>query len=304
MKAPQMGLAIMVAAIWGFAFVATELGLESFSPPQLTALRFLIACPAVLLVPRPAVSLLMLICIGLFLFTGQFLLLFFGMANGMPPGLASVTAQMQAFFTIIIAILVLRDIPSLKQSVGISVAFVGLILIGFSVGEDLTYMGLGLTLAGALSWAIGNVLVKRLDGVNMLSLMVWACLVPPLPALTISAFASDQPSLAQALLAASWTSLAATLYLGLVATVFAYAIWGKLLRDYATAQVAPFALLAPCTGAVSSMMIFDEQFGLWRWLGMGFILLGLAITVVSRNLFGTAKITDTYKAAAEQRLDE
>ena len=31
-------LAVLVAVIWGIAFVATKLGLESFSPPELTAL--------------------------------------------------------------------------------------------------------------------------------------------------------------------------------------------------------------------------------------------------------------------------
>ncbi len=37
MKAAHVILAVLVAAIWGFAFVATKLGLDSFSPPQLTA---------------------------------------------------------------------------------------------------------------------------------------------------------------------------------------------------------------------------------------------------------------------------
>lgn len=271
----------MVAAIWGFAFVATKIGLESFTPTQLTAIRFLVACLPILFVARPSVSWMWLIGIGLVLFAGQFLLLFFGMVHGMPPGIASVTMQTQAFFTILIAALILRDVPTAKQLVGIGISFVGLVLIGLSVGADLTYLGLGLTLGGALSWAVGNVLVKRIGNVDMLSLVVWASLVPPLPVLAVSALIDDQASLVTAVANASWMSIWSALYLGLVATVFAYAIWGKLLRDYSTALVVPFALLAPCTGAVFSAIVFGERFGMLRSAGMGLILIGLALTVVS-----------------------
>ena len=281
MKATDVALAVLVAAIWGFAFVATKIGLESFTPTQLTAIRFLVACLPILFVARPSVSWMWLIGIGLILFAGQFLLLFFGMVHGMPPGIASVTMQTQAFFTILIAALILRDVSTAKQLVGIGISFLGLVLIGLSVGADLTYLGLGLTLGGALSWAVGNVLVKRIGNVDMLSLVVWASLVPPLPALAVSALIDDQASLVTAVANASWMSIWSALYLGLVATVFAYAIWGKLLRDYSTALVVPFALLAPCAGAVSSAIVFGERFGMLRSAGMGLILIGLVLTVVS-----------------------
>jgi drug/metabolite transporter (DMT)-like permease len=39
-------LAALTSVVWRFAFVATKWGLDSFSAPQLTALRFLIAALA------------------------------------------------------------------------------------------------------------------------------------------------------------------------------------------------------------------------------------------------------------------
>ena len=56
MKAAHVMLAVLVAAIWGFAFVATKLGLDSFSPPQLTAIRFLIAALPVFVLPSCSVE--------------------------------------------------------------------------------------------------------------------------------------------------------------------------------------------------------------------------------------------------------
>src|SRR5476649_645090 len=182
----DMVLAALTSVVWGLAFIATKWGLDSFSAPQLTALRFLIACLPVLFVPRPPIAWPSLVLIGLTLFTGQFLLLFFAFAAGMPPGLASVSQQMQVFFTVILAALFLRDVPTARQCLGMVVAFAGLALIGFTVGEDLKPIALALALAGALSWAIGNVLVKRSASVPIFPLVVWCSLVPPLPSLLLS----------------------------------------------------------------------------------------------------------------------
>lgn len=79
---------------------------------------------------------------------------------------------------------------------------------------------------------------------------------------------------------ASIGSLLAVLYVGAVATTIAYAIWGRLLARYSAAVVAPFALLAPCTGVVASMLIFGEQFSSIRYTGMALIVAGLAFIVL------------------------
>ena len=280
MKPIHIFLATVVAVIWGLAYVATKIALGSFSPPQLTALRFLIACALVLVVPRPRVPLNMLIAIGSTMFTGQFLLQFFGIANGMPPGLASVVSQTQGMFTVLLAILVLKEVPTTRQLFGMVLGLMGLALIGMTIGQGLTVVGLLLVLGSAISWSVGNILLKRLPPVDMFRLVVWMSLVPPLPALAISGLTDGFGALPQTLLSASWQAVVSTLYLGLVATVLAYAIWGKLLRTYSAAAVMPFALLAPCVGAVSSAVVFGEEFTSLRLAGMAAIFLGLAVVIL------------------------
>src|SRR2546430_1714037 len=142
-------LALLVVVIWGVAFIATKIGLASFSPPELAALRFLIASLPALFLARPPVSWPLLGAIGLTLFAGQFLFQFFGIAYGMPPGLASILVQTQALFTILFAALVLRERPTRRQLAGTATAFAGLALIAATVGGDLTALGLGLTAVSA-----------------------------------------------------------------------------------------------------------------------------------------------------------
>ena len=123
-------------------------------------------------------------------------------------------------------------------------------------------------------------LVKRLPAVDALALAVWLSLVPPLPGLALAVLWDGPRAIGASWHAASWLGLGAVLYLGLVATVLAYAIWGHLLRRHPAALVAPFALLVPFVAAASSAVVLGERFGPWRLLGMGLVLLGLAVIVL------------------------
>jgi O-acetylserine/cysteine efflux transporter len=270
-------LAALVAVLWGLAFVATRVGLDSFSPSQLAALRFLVAGVPALALARPPIAWPSLVAVGLALFAGQFLFQFTGIAWGMPAGLAAIVVHTQAFFTVAAASLVLGERPSRPQLAGMALALGGLLAIATTVGQDLTAAGLALGLLSAASWGIGNVLVKRLPRVEMLNLVVWLSLVPPAVALPLSAVLDGPLALLRAAVAAPWRGWAAVAYLGLVATLVAYALWSYLLRLHPAAVVAPFSLLVPFVAAGAAALALGERFGPRRLLGMALVLAGIAI---------------------------
>src|ERR1700722_16114553 len=269
MRGRDMALAAFTSVIWGFAFPAIKIALVDFSAPQLTALRFIVAALPVFLLSRPRVSWQAVVLIGLTLFTGQFLLMFFSYELGMPPGLASVTQQIQVFFTVLLAAIFLGDHPTRRQIAGMAVAFAGLALIALTTGGDLRPAALGLALGAALSWSVGNVLVKRADNTPIFALL----------ALAISA-AVDKVPVWTALAHASWPGLLAVVYLGAITTNVGYAAWGHLLQRYKAGVVAPFALLSPCTGILASAWLFGEVFPAARYAGMALILAGLAVILL------------------------
>jgi hypothetical protein len=49
---------------------------------------------------------------------------------------------------------------------------------------------------------------------------------------------------------------------------------------YPAGTVAPFALLSPCTGILSSALVFGERFSPLRYVGMALIIAGLAIILL------------------------
>jgi len=280
--------------------VATRIGLDSFSPPQLTALRFLIAAVPAFVLPRPPLAWPVLVAIGATLFAGQFLLQFFAIAKGLPPGLASLLVQTQALFTILFAVVAFREKPTRRQLGGVAVSFAGLALILLTVGRDLTAVGFLLALGSAISWGVGNILLKHTEDVDMLGLIVWLSLVPPVPALALSLVLDGPFALAGAIADATWLALAAALYLGLIATILAYAIWGRLLRRYQAATVAPFALLVPFVGAFASSLVFGERFGALRLIGMALVMVGITVIVLP----GSALTWRQMRIARDEDSDE
>ncbi len=101
MPVKDLLIALVVIIAWGVNFVVIKVGLDGLPPMLLGALRFLlVAFPAVLFIKRPKLPWRWLIAYGATISLGQFAFLFQAMYSGMPPGLASLVLQSQAFFTL------------------------------------------------------------------------------------------------------------------------------------------------------------------------------------------------------------
>src|SRR5262245_23478380 len=164
MPPAHIALALLVAVIWGLNFAAMKIGLESFPPLFLTGLRFLIAGVLVLWLARPAVPWPLMLAIAGSWYVAPFGMPFSAMAAGLAPGIASVLDHMQAPFTILFA-LAIGERPSRRQAIGLLVALAGLALVGLSIGGDVTAVGFALGVGAGASWAVGNVLYKRVGRV-------------------------------------------------------------------------------------------------------------------------------------------
>ena len=212
------------------------------------------------------------------LFIGQFSLLFWGMHVGMPAGLASVLTQFQAVLTMIFAGIFLRERAASRQVVGLLIATAGLGLIAATVGHaGVTLAGLLLTLMAAASWAMGNVLLRGMTSADMLSLVVWLSVIPPVPMLLLSLVIEGPAVITRAMASGVWMSLFAIFYIALAATLGGYALWGYLLRLYPASSVAPFALLVPVFGLLSAWGALGERFSPERLIGIAVLGFGLAI---------------------------
>jgi O-acetylserine/cysteine efflux transporter len=273
-------LALAVAVVWGVNFVVIHVGLDSFPPLLFAALRFtVVALPLVFFVRRPPIDWRWIVAVGTFLSAGQFGLLFVAMDRGLPPGLASLVIQLQALFTIALAVAFIGERPRRGQLVGAAVALAGIGVIAAGRSSEVPLLGLALCVGAAASWGVGNVCTRLAKAPDAFALMVWSSLIPPIPLAILSLVLEGPGAAGDAFAGLDLSGVLALLYVVIGATLFGYGSWTWLLRHHEASRVAPFALLVPVAGIAAAWIALDERPGAAELAGAALVLAGLAVVV-------------------------
>jgi O-acetylserine/cysteine efflux transporter len=282
-------IAIGVVSIWGFNFVVIKIGLQDLPPILFTALRFsLAAIPLVFFVKRPNAPWRLVAAYGIFQFALQFTFLFCGIALGLPAGLASLVIQLQAFFTIAMAVLLLGERAQLVQVAGALVALCGMGLVAIHLQGQATLLGFVLVVLGAVCWALANIVTKKIGKVDVFALVVWGSLLAA-PPLLLASYAIEG--------AAAWQlayerftlkSLLTVLFQSYPNTLLGFALWSMLMRKYAAATIAPFALLVPVAGMGSAALFLGEPLQWWKLAAGLLVLAGLALNQFGARIWAFA----------------
>lgn len=288
MKSKDRWLALLVVLAWGLNFVVIQWGLDQLPPMLLGALRFsLVAFPAILFVPPPKLPLKWLLAYSLTICLGQFALLFSAMAVGMPAGLASLVLQTQAIFTLMFAVPLLNEQWQPRQIWALLISAAGLVILAtFSSSGTMTALGFILTLAAAASLGLGNIVSRKigqLGSINILSLIVWSALIPPVPFLLLSYWLEGPDLIISSILNLGLKSVLAVGYLAIVATIIGFSIWAYLLKHYPASQVAPLTLLVPAVGLLSAWLLLDETINLAQAVGVVLVISGPLLDMLGRR---------------------
>jgi O-acetylserine/cysteine efflux transporter len=274
-------MALAVVFIWGVNFLAIDFGLKDVPPLLFLAIRFtVVAIPAIFFLKPPDIGWRNILLIGGFISLGQFALLYLALSLGMPPGLASLLHQSQVVLTVIVSVIVLRERPTRRQLIGIIIGMTGLAIVIIGRGQVASWVPVVILLMGSLSWAIGNVITRRVKAKASVSLVVWSGLVVPIPAFVLSLLVETPPVVFGALAHLSWQAILSTLYTAGISSLVGYGIWNFLLARYPTSAVVPYSLLIPIVGIVSAWIVVNEQPTLTEIIGGVVMLVGLAIAVV------------------------
>lgn len=295
MGARDLLAALAVVIIWGLNFIAMKWGLESFTPFELGAMRYVAAAlPMVFLVRPPRIGWRWVVGFGMFQGVGQFSFGFFALKLGMTAALASVLMQTQVFFTALFGFMALGERPSRPLLIGMALAGVGLVCFGMNfIGPEAgsaggaTLIGIALTLCAAASWSVSNIVARLAQraapGYDPLAFVVWSC---PAPILAFVALvATTEPDAGRWLHADAWAALPAVAwgsvaYLGWMATILGYGLWTRLLTRHPANRVAPFSLGVPVVGLAAGMLVLGEVVTPWQWAGTAFVVSALVCVVL------------------------
>lgn len=298
MKTTDLLLALLIVCVWGANFTVIRIGLDDMPPLTLAALRYVLAAvPAILFIRRPRIPFSYLISYGLCVGFGQFGCLFYAMHLGLPAGISSVILQSQAFFTFFFGVALLKERITARQLSGLSLSMAGLYLVARSPGMSgqLPPLALILALAAAGCWGFSNIIVRKVNSycqskgeqLNILGLIVWSALVPPLPLFALGIALTSTKEALFAMTQLDGHAFAAIAFLAYGATIFGYGGWSRLLARYPANRVAPLSLLVPVAGIITARLVLAEQLALLQWCGCALVLGGLALATTrtsSRSL--------------------
>lgn len=283
-RARHVLLAVVITGIWGLNFSVIKLGLRTVDPFVLAGIRFaLCALPAIVFVKKPDTPWRFIVGYGLIFGIGLWGVVNLGIKAGLSAGIASLVLQLSAFFTMLLGAVVFGESLSRYQYLGIAVALSGLACIVFVSDGSVTAMGVALVIAGAVSWSVANVIVKKSATSEMFAFVVWSSVFSPIPLFGLSLVVNGS-----AAFAATWEQLdlaavGSILFQVYPVTIFGYWAWNSLLRRYPMATVAPFSLLVPVFGILGSVLIFDETISGVKALSIPLIVLGLAVGMLGKR---------------------
>ena len=258
MKIQDIFIALLVPVVLGFGFVIAKPAMQYFPPYLLMGIRFTI--PALILVwwiPLPKGLYFDLFKVSLIGSTLQYGLTYTGL-NIIDASSAVLLVQLEVPFGIIIAFFLLKEIPTIKNIVGLIIAFIGVFILTGAPNLEGKYIGVLLTISGAFTWALGAVMAKPLSKkIGAFALMTWLCVFSGPMLLLVSLIFDGNPM--QYILHANLNSWLTVIFLGFVMQPIGYAAWYYVLKKYPVNKVMPVLLILPVTGLITSIFLLGED---------------------------------------------
>ncbi len=264
---------------WASAFVGIRIGLDDFSPGALALFRYLIASLVIALFyfrldkkpQMPLLDKLQMMFLGVLGISIYNLCLNYG-EQTVPAGIASFIVGLMPIFTVLLAIVFLRERPAFVVYIGMAVSFLGLGLIGFAEKANATFNGdMLVILISAIMGATYTIMQKRL--LNRYHPVVVTCWVIWGGTLALMPF---MPAFVKEISTASSTAVVAVVYLGVFPAAIAYLCWGYVLQFLPASQAALYAYATPIISTLLGMLILNERPSHLAFLG-GLIALSGAV---------------------------
>ena len=275
-------LASLVPIFLGFGFVIAKPAMEYFPPYLLMGMRFTI--PALILIwwfPIPKGLFLDLFKVSFIGNTLQYGLTYNGL-NIIDASSAVLLIQLEVPFGILIAFFLLKEIPSIKNIIGLVIAFFGVFILTGAPNLEGKYFGVLLTLSGAFTWSLGAVMAKPLSKkIGALALMTWLAVFSGPMLILISVIVNGNPI--QYILIANFNSWLTVLYLGFFMQPAAYGAWYYVLSKYPVNKVMPVLLLLPVTGLITAIFLLGEDPPKQVFLGGTVIVFGVGMILLGKN---------------------
>ena len=273
MKPRDILLVLSVPLIWGLGFTLAKAALGQFPPILLMAMRFSLTALVLVWFVRPPRGMMTRIAlIALVSATIQYSLTFTGLV-GLDASSAIIIVQLEVPFALLLSAAFLKERIGWRRAIGVVMAFGGVVLIAGEPRLSVDLLPVFLVAGGALTWSIGQVMIKTVRGVGGFTLIAWVAEFAA-PQMFVASLVFEDGQ-AEALANADALGWGVVIYLGLVMTAVGYGIWYRLLGLYRVNQVMPYLMLMPVTTMISGVLLLDETITAITALGAMIVIAGV-----------------------------
>jgi drug/metabolite transporter (DMT)-like permease len=276
--ARDWGLLAAVALMWGSSFLLIEIGLDHLEPTAVTWLRILFGALTLGLLPaargpvrradRPGIAVL-----GLVWLAAPFTL--FPLAQqSIASSLAGMVNGAAPLFTMLVATVWTRRLPTGRQVAGLVVGFAGVVAISWPAvqGATATALGAGLVLLATLFYGVAFNLAVPLEERNGALPVIWRAQLVALVIVTPPGVVGAADS------TWAWSAVLAMVVLGALSTGLAFAFFTTLAGRVGAARGSVTVYFVPVVAILVGVLLAGESVAVVALVGTALVLLGAYLT--------------------------
>ena len=275
-------IASLVPIFLGFGFVIAKPAFQSFPPILLMGIRFTFAASILIWwFPIPRGYLKKIFIASFVANTLQYSITYTGL-NYIEASSAVLLVQMEVPFGVIFAYFMLKEKPTLRALIGISIAFIGVYILTGSPNLDGKFFGIALTILGSAIWALGQVIVKPLSKeINPLALVAWLALFSGPILISLSAIIDGNTI--NYLTKASFDHWLIAIYIGFFMQPITYGCFYYVLKNNPLYKVLPIVTMGiPPTGLLAAIFLLGEKPTAELFIGGAIIIFGVIMIIFTK----------------------
>ena len=293
-KRLAVGALILLALIWGYAWVVMKVALGYAEPLTFAAMRAVLSAVflmLVLLVSRRSLkprALGLTVLLGLLQTTGFAGLVMWALHSG-GAGRTSVLTYTMPFWLLLMAWVALGENLRGLQWLAVALALGGLIFI-LDPWRLHGVVSSVLAVGGGFCWALSAVVAKLIHkrhAVDLLSLTAWQMMLGAVPLVIVALLTATK--------APVWSAsfIWALAYNVLLANGLAWVLWLFVLKALPAGTTGVSSLANPALGVLFAWIQLGERPGLTDAIGMALIVVGLVVLTVWELARGASREAPT-----------
>jgi len=275
-------IAALVPIFLGFGFVIAKPAMEHLPPFLLMGLRFtFVASLLIWWFPIPKGFLKKIFIVSLIANTLQYSITYTGLSL-IDASAAVLLVQTEVPFGVVFAYFLLKEKPTVRALIGISIAFVGVYILTGSPNLDGKFFGVALVIIGSGVWALGQVLVKPLSKeLNPLALVAWLGFFSGPILIGLSAIFDGNTI--NYFRNAPFESWMIAVYLGFIMQPITYGCFYYVLKNNPLYKVLPIVTMGiPPTGLLAAIFLLGEEPTKELFIGGAVIIIGVILIVFTK----------------------